>query len=77
MSDEIFIEVIDRIGGGDAYTAGFLAEYLGHSKDLKRAVAIGNAASAIKHTIPGDLLRSTRADIEEVAFGTSHTFVRR
>jgi 2-dehydro-3-deoxygluconokinase len=71
-SHEYAIEVVDRIGGGDAYAAGFLAEYLAGSGDLDRAVALGNAASAIKHTMPGDFLRATREEIESVAFG-DHT----
>ena len=76
-SVEYEIEVVDRIGGGDAYAAGFLAEYLAGSGDLARAVALGNAASAIKHTMPGDFLRATREEIEAVAFGGQHGLLQR
>ncbi len=76
-SAEVAIEVVDRIGGGDAYAAGFLAEYLAGSGDLGRAVAVGNAASAIKHTMPGDFLRATREEIEAVAFGYHHGLLQR
>lgn len=76
-SAEVAIEVVDRIGGGDAYAAGFLAEYLAGSGDLHRAVAMGNAASAIKHTMPGDFLRATREEIEAVAFGDRHGLLQR
>lgn len=76
-SAEYTIEVVDRIGGGDAYAAGFLAEYLAGSGDLARAVALGNAASAVKHTMPGDFLRATREEIEAVAFGDHHGLLQR
>jgi hypothetical protein len=32
--------------------------------DLVRAVALGGAAQALKHTMPGDLLTATAAEIE-------------
>lgn len=76
-SADQLIEVVDRIGGGDAYAAGFLAEYLAGSGDLARSLAMGNAASAIKHTMPGDFLRSTRKEIEDVAFGGPGGVLRR
>jgi 2-dehydro-3-deoxygluconokinase len=63
------IEVIDRLGGGDAYAAGFLHGYLENPDQLSRSVALGNAASALKHTMPGDFLCATRDEIEAVAAG--------
>lgn len=76
-SADQLIEVVDRIGGGDAYAAGFLAEYYAGSGNLARSLAMGNAASAIKHTMPGDFLRATRAEIEDIAFGGAHGVLRR
>lgn len=76
-SPDQLIEVVDRIGGGDAYAGGFLAEYFAGSGDLGRSLAMGNAASAIKHTMPGDFLRSTRAEIETVAFGGGSGLLQR
>ena len=58
------VEVVDRLGGGDAFAAGFLAGYLSNPRNLTRAVALGAAASALKHTMPGDFLSATRAEIE-------------
>ena len=57
------IEVVDRIGSGDAYVAGVLFGLL-HDQDYRRALEYGNAASAIKNTIPGDLPSS---DFDEVS----------
>ena len=64
VSDWRDVEVIDRLGGGDAFAAGFLAGYLENPAGLQRAVNLGAAASALKHTIPGDFLSATRAEIE-------------
>ena len=58
------IEVVDRLGGGDAFAAGFLAGYLANPRNLTRAVALGAATAALKHTMPGDFLSATRAEIE-------------
>lgn len=57
------IEVIDRIGSGDAYIAGALYGMLSSGGDCMKAVMYGNAASAVKNTIPGDLPTS---DIDEI-----------
>ena len=58
------IEVVDRLGGGDAFAGGFIAGYLEDSEDLTHASKLGLAASALKHTVPGDFLCATRAEIE-------------
>lgn len=58
------IEVVDRLGGGDAFAGGFIAGYLEDPGHLTRAASLGLAASALKHTVPGDFLCSTRAEIE-------------
>ena len=64
------IEVLDRLGGGDAFAAGFLAAYLENPQALTRAVSLGAAASALKHTMPGDFLCATRQEIEDAAKST-------
>jgi len=58
------IEIVDRLGGGDAFAGGFIAGYLEDSDDLTRAVSLGLASSALKHTMPGDFLCATKAEIE-------------
>jgi len=71
------LEVVDRLGGGDAYAAGFLAGYLENPHGLTRAVALGTAASALKHTMPGDFLSATRAEIEAVAISSASVMLQR
>ena len=60
------IEVVDRVGGGDAFAAGFIAGYLEDSTELLTALELGLAASTLKHTMPGDFLCATRSEIEAV-----------
>ena len=73
-SDWREVEVVDRLGGGDAFAAGFIAGYLDNPQALSRAVQLGAAASALKHTMPGDFLCATRAEIE-AAMDTSDSGV--
>ncbi len=56
------IEVIDRLGSGDAYVAGALYGLL-HYGSAYEAMRFGNATSALKNTVPGDLPSS---DLKEV-----------
>lgn len=58
------IEVIDRIGSGDAYISGALYSLLTNPDDYQRAVEVGNAISSLKNTIPGDLVST---NLEEIA----------
>ena len=56
------IEVVDRLGGGDACVAGFLTGYL--EGDVAHAVRLGNAFSALKQTSPTDMPWAMRAEAE-------------
>lgn len=60
------IEVVDRIGSGDAYISGVLYGLLAHGGDYQRALQYGNATSALKNTIPGDLLSTDLREIEGI-----------
>lgn len=55
--------VIDRVGTGDSYTAAVL-DGIVHRKPLKDIVDFGIAASALKHTVYGDINPFSRAEIE-------------
>jgi 2-dehydro-3-deoxygluconokinase len=68
------VEVVDRLGGGDAFAGGFLASYIDDHGNLAHALALGSAAQALKHTMPGDFLSATRAEIE-AAMATNETGV--
>jgi len=49
------LELVDRVGGGDAFTGGFLYGYIRFNKDIQKSLQYGNASSALKQTIPGDI----------------------
>ena len=59
------IEVIDRIGSGDAYLSGVLYG-LTALGDVEQALKIGNACSAVKNTVVGDMSDSSIGEIMNV-----------
>ncbi len=59
------IEVVDRIGSGDAYVGGVLGALL-TGRPLPEALRTGNAMAAIKNTIWGDLPSSSWAELESI-----------
>ncbi|MCR5147427.1 MAG: sugar kinase [Eubacterium sp.] len=59
------IDVIDRIGSGDAYVSGVLFGYLKYNDPLT-ALQFGNATSSVKNTIPGDLPASDFREIKGI-----------
>lgn len=64
------LEIVDRIGGGDSFSAGFIYGYLTH-KDYAAAVRYGNAFSALKHSTPGDFNWTTLSEVEQLLKGAS------
>ena len=60
------IEVVDRIGSGDAYISGALYGLLSSDFDCDKAMQYGNATSAVKNTIPGDLPSSNLDEINTI-----------
>ena len=60
------IEVIDRIGSGDAYIAGVLYGLLQNNWSCEKALQYGNAFSVLKNTVPGDILCSNLNEINSV-----------
>ncbi len=63
--------VVDRIGGGDAFIAGFIYGSTAYADDPARALAFATAASALKHTIPGDINLVTAAEVEHIVAGNT------
>jgi len=57
------VEIVDRVGAGDSFTAGFLYGWL-KLKDAEKGVRYGNAFAALKHTVPGDFNWSTLEEVE-------------
>lgn len=57
------VEIVDRVGAGDSFTAGFLYAYI-KDRDIQRGVDYGVAFSALKHSFPGDFNWSTLEEVE-------------
>jgi len=62
------VEIVDRLGAGDAFLAGFLyvlATGDAASPDWERATAYGGACAALKHTVRGDFPILTEAEVRQ------------
>jgi 2-dehydro-3-deoxygluconokinase len=63
------VEIVDRVGAGDAFSAGFIYGYLTGNGDVDKGVRYGVAHSALKHSIPGDLNWATLQEVEALLKG--------
>lgn len=61
------VEIVDRLGAGDALAAGLIHGLL--DGDLKKGLDYGAAMGALKHTIPGDIPWITVDEVEAVLQG--------
>ena len=61
------VEIVDRLGAGDAFAAGLIHGLLGG--DFATGLNYGAAAGALKHTFPGDLPWISPADVEAILSG--------
>jgi len=69
--------IIDRVGGGDAFIAGLIHGLISFNGDDQKALEFGVAASALKHTIEGDALISTIAEVEAIRQGETSGRIKR
>lgn len=68
--------IVDRVGGGDSFAAGVICGLL-DERSMKEALEFGVAASALKHTIPGDFNHVTRSEVENLMGGDGSGRVQR
>ena len=68
--------IVDRVGGGDSFAGGTICGFV-DGKNFKDALEFGVAASALKHTIPGDFNLVSRADVENLVGGDGSGRVQR
>ena len=68
--------IIDRVGGGDSFSAGLIHGLL--TKPTQgQALEFAVAASALKHTIPGDFNQVSIQEVEALAGGSANGRVQR
>ena len=70
------IRVIDRIGAGDSFAAGLIYALIS-ARSPADALRFAVAASALKHSIPGDFNRVTVDEVDRLARGDASGRVQR
>ncbi len=71
------IRIVDRVGGGDSFAAGLIHGLMEYKFDIKKAVEFAVAASALKHTIPGDTNHVSKEEVETLMNGDASGRVQR
>jgi 2-dehydro-3-deoxygluconokinase len=70
------VRIVDRVGSGDSFASGFIYGLV-TGMNMSDAAEFGVAASAIKHTIPGDLNHATVAEVKDLVGGDGSGRVQR
>lgn len=70
-------DIVDRVGGGDSFSAGLIFGLLEFADDEEKAVNFAAAASCLKHSIPGDFNLVTRKEVESLCAGDGSGRVQR
>ncbi len=69
-------DIVDRVGGGDAFAAGLIYG-LNHLSSDQEALEFAVASSCLKHSIPGDLPLLTVGEVNKLVSGSSSGRVQR
>jgi 2-dehydro-3-deoxygluconokinase len=70
------VRIVDRVGSGDSFASGFIFG-LATEMSMGDAAEFGVAASALKHTIPGDLNHATLSEVKDLMKGDASGRVQR
>ncbi|MFD2161319.1 PfkB family carbohydrate kinase [Paradesertivirga mongoliensis] len=70
------VRIVDRVGSGDSFASG-LIHGLVTGMSMADAAEFGVAASALKHTIPGDLNHATLSEVATLMKGDASGRVQR
>ena len=68
--------IVDRVGSGDSFSGGIIHGLLSQMS-LADTLEFAVAASAIKHTIPGDFNLASTEEVQSVAAGNTNGRVQR
>jgi 2-dehydro-3-deoxygluconokinase len=75
-SKQYEVRIIDRVGSGDSFASGFIYGLVSGMKMID-AAEFGVAASALKHTISGDLNHATLNEVNSLMKGDASGRVQR
>ncbi len=70
------VRIVDRVGSGDSFASGLIYGLV-TGMSMADAAEFGVAASALKHTIPGDLNHATLSDVKSLMKGDASGRVQR
>lgn len=70
-------DIIDRVGGGDSFSAGLIFGLLEFPNDESHALEFAVAASCLKHSISGDFNLTRRHEVEALCKGDGSGRVQR
>lgn len=70
------VRIVDRVGSGDSFASGLIYGLV-TGMPMNEAAEFGVAASALKHTIPGDLNHATLTEVKELMKGDGSGRVQR
>ncbi|PWM73790.1 MAG: 2-dehydro-3-deoxygluconokinase [Bacillota bacterium] len=70
------VEIVDRVGAGDSFAAGWIHGLIAYG-DFKKALEFAAAASALKHTVEGDVNLTSAAEVETLMLGDGSGRVQR
>lgn len=73
---EYAVRIIDRVGSGDSFASGLIYGLIS-GMSMQDAAEFGVAASALKHTIPGDMNHATLKEVQELMKGDGSGRVQR
>lgn len=70
------VRIVDRVGSGDSFASGLIYGLV-TEMSMPDAAEFGVAASALKHTIPGDLNHATLKEVQDLMKGDASGRVQR
>lgn len=70
------VRIVDRVGSGDSFASGLIYGLV-TGMSMPDAAEFGVAASAIKHTIPGDINHATLSEVKDLLKGDGSGRVQR
>jgi 2-dehydro-3-deoxygluconokinase len=70
-------DIVDRVGGGDSFSAGLIYGLLNFPGDEATALEFAVAASALKHSVPGDFNLVSLGEVEALLKGDATGRVKR
>lgn len=75
-SQALSIQIVDRLGGGDAFSAAVIHGLI-HQWTPQEIVNFASAAFAATQTLKGDINYMTEQELEQIAHGNVQGFVKR